>query len=470
MPKSQTLPEEWESGSLNTLNLAQHLGIRKPGVPSDLRIKRSPKSKNLIAQYLPAVEDDPRPGAGATRNGSGKRKLFESSMGTPDPWEAASRAVEWVKQHQRESRAEKDQQQNQKDSSLHAYWEKWFHRTSESKKTARLNYRKWEGEQQNLWLAQGYGLKHQPFALKSVDAITYSDLADYWTLIDQRRATSNRAGDMGGTKKQLKTLIKHLFQEARSDYPQLLDPKFPSISHQKKQSDHFHREEWEKLVRQVLHLTDGAGQKSLSPEEYQALHFKPANRQNQRYWVDFYDGLMLMWFFFLRAEDLPRLKAEWFRSEEGKGGSFVICRLEETKGNRPIRQTHNLRPDGYKVWERITKRKPSGYLLFPELDRNSVLQNFRFLLSKAKESCGITREGLSTTQVRHTAFRLLLEEDPQLHSVVGLNEVAAAGNTSAEQLRETYLNPIQSAANAANIRSRLKPADWSLVRRVDLKE
>ena len=98
-------------------------------------------------------------------------------MGTPDPWEAASRAVEWVKQHQRESRAEKDQQQNQKDSSLHAYWEKWFHRTSESKKTARLNYRKWEGEQQNLWLAQGYGLKHQPFALKSVDAITYSDLA-----------------------------------------------------------------------------------------------------------------------------------------------------------------------------------------------------------------------------------------------------------------------------------------------------
>ena len=115
MPKSQTLPEEWESGSLNTLNLAQHLGGRKPGVPSDLRIKRSPKSKNMIAQYLHSVEDDPRPGAGATRNGSGKRKLFESSMCTPDPLEAASRAVEWVKQHQRESRTEKDQQQNQKD-------------------------------------------------------------------------------------------------------------------------------------------------------------------------------------------------------------------------------------------------------------------------------------------------------------------------------------------------------------------
>ena len=144
----------------------------------------------------------------------------------------------------------------------------------------------------------------------------------------------------------------------------------------------------------------------------------------------------------------------------------MICRLEETKGNRPIRQTHNLGPDGHKVWQRITKRKPSGYLLFPELDRGSVLQNFRFLLKKSQEACGITRAGLSTMQIRHTAFRLLLEEDPDLHSVAGLNEVAAAGNTSADQLRETYLNPIQSAANAANIRSRLKPAEWSMVKRV----
>lgn len=387
-------------------------------------------------------------------------------MGTPDPWEAAKRAVEWVKDHQRESRAAKDEQQSQKDSSLHAYWERWFKRTSDSKKTARINYRKWEGEQQNLWLAQGYGLKHQPFALKSVGSITYADLADYWAVIDQRRATSTRAGDMGGTKKQLKTLIKHLLQEARSDFPQLLDPKFPPISHQKKQVDHFHKEEWEDLVRHALDCTEGAGQASLTPAEYQSLAFTPANRQNQRYWVDFYDGLMLLWFFYLRAEDLPRVKAEWFREAQGERGPYVICRLEETKGNRDIKQTHNLRPDGYKVWQRITKRKPSGYLLFPELDRGSVNPNFRFLLKESKKACSITRAGLSTTQVRHTAFRLLLEEDPQLHSVAGLREVAAAGNTSVDQLRETYLDPIQSAANAAEIRSRLKPAEWSMVKRV----
>jgi hypothetical protein len=105
-------------------------------------------------------------------------------------------------------------------------------------------------------------------------------------------------------------------------------------------------------------------------------------------------------------------------------------------------------------------------LLFPELDRGSVNPNFRFLLNQSKKACGITRAGLSTTQIRHTAFRLLLEEDPQLHSVAGLSSVSAAGNTSIDQLRKTYLDPIQSAANAADIRSRLKPADWSMVKRV----
>ena len=54
MPKERSLPEEWIAGTLHTLNLAEHLGIRRNGVPSDLRIKRSPKSPNLIAQYLPA--------------------------------------------------------------------------------------------------------------------------------------------------------------------------------------------------------------------------------------------------------------------------------------------------------------------------------------------------------------------------------------------------------------------------------
>ena len=469
MPKERSLPEEWIAGTLHTLNLAEHLGIRRNGVPSDLRIKRSPKSPNLIAQYLPAVQDDPRPGAGATRSGSGKRKVYEASMGTPDPWEAASKAVEWVKRHQKETRTKKDVQQQSKDYSLHAYWEKWFSRTSQSKKNARMNYKKWENEQQNLWLAQGYGLKHQPFSMKSVEDVTYADLRDYFTVIDQRKETSKRAGDMGGTKKQLKTLIKHLFNEARSDFPQLQEPKFPKISHQKKQSDHFTKEEWNKIMEKTIELTDGAGRNLITPNEYENLNFKKADRENQRYWVDFYDGLCLMYFFFLRAEDLPRLQMEWFHERiDDQGEKYVECILEETKGNRDIQRTQHLRPDGYKVWKRIQKRKPEGHILFPGIRRGSVLPNFRHLLDKMKTYCGITRDGLSTTQIRHTAFRLICEEDYEYYSTPsGLSLLAICGNTSTEMLRKTYLDPIRNDRSAGAARSRLPEQTWSLVKRID---
>ena len=470
MPKARRLPEEWIAGTLHTLNLAEHLGIRRNGVPSDLRIKRSPKSPNLIAQYLPAVDDDPRPGAGATRSGSGKRKVYEASMGAPDPWEAASKAVEWVKRHQKETRTKKDVQQQSKDYSLHAYWDRWFARISKSKKNAQMNYKKWENEQQNLWLAQGYGLKHQDFSMKSVEEVNSADFNNYFTVIDQRKETSKRAGDMGGTKKQLKTLINHLFDEARSaDFHNLHTPKFPKISHQKKQSDHFYKEEWEMVMKKTIELTEGAGQAMLTPSEYANLDFKKADRQNQRYWVDFYDSLCLMYFFFLRPRDLKHLKMEWFQErtdEEGK--KYVECTLQVTKGNRDIQRTENIRPDGYKVWKRIKSRKPEGYVCFPEINRESVLPNCRHLLNKVKEQCGITREGLTTTQIRHTAFRLICEEDFDHYSnPIHLVHLAYSGNTSTDMLRKTYLDPIRQSRSAAKSRSRLPEQSWSLVKRVD---
>ena len=70
---------------------------------------------------------------------------------------------------------------------------------------------------------------------------------------------------------------------------------------------------------------------ALTPQQYKALDWKPANRLNQRNWVDLYDTLNLMWFFYLRAEDLPGLRAEWFQDH----GEEIICFLEQTKGNRP---------------------------------------------------------------------------------------------------------------------------------------
>ena len=124
-----------------------------------------------------------------------------------------------------------------------------------------------------------------------------------------------------------------------------------------------------------------------------------------------------MWFFFLRAEDLPRLKAEWFRSEEGKGGSFVICRLGKQRATAPSAKPTT---SDQTVTKSGNESRESPVATCCSLNSTETASSrIRFLLSKAKESCGVAREGLSTTQVRHTAFRLLLEEDPQLHSVVG---------------------------------------------------
>ena len=63
----QQLPDNW-----TTLNVARDLRIRG-SYPQDLRVKRHVRTKNLIAEFLPSVEDDTREHAGRSRNGKGKR-------------------------------------------------------------------------------------------------------------------------------------------------------------------------------------------------------------------------------------------------------------------------------------------------------------------------------------------------------------------------------------------------------------
>ena len=72
-------------------------------------------------------------------------------------------------------------------------------------------------------------------------------------------------------------------------------------------------------------------------------------------------------------------------------------------------------------------------------------------------------------QVRHTAFRLIVEEDPRYYQTPeGLAELARCGNTSTQELREKYLEPVLAAQNLAASRERLPEADWSMVKRIDL--
>ena len=437
-------------------------------------VQRTTKSKNLEASYLPLAEDDPRSAGGGARGGKKRRVRRRASMGTPDPYEAAPKAIAWAKQDLLNLKTDKKQQSEREGHSLLNYWETWFARETRKRKTIR-GYEKWARERKRLWSAEGYGVKHQPFARKAVDEITYGDLLDYWTLLDERALTRSNATNGGATKKDLKTLINHLLIEARSkDYPQLVLPQFPVISSQKHERDHFTHKEWNALISKVIDLSGGAAQQDLTPEQYAELPSAFKRVDSQRNWVDLYDALCLMWFFHLRLEDIPRLRAEWFRA--GEGEDQVICELGETKQNRPIQRTENPRPDGYRFWKRLAKRKPTGYLVFPQKERpdgdpvrSSVLPDIRHLFKhlKAVVLPPITRTGLEPKQTRHTAFRLLVEEDFEHYSTPGgLTELAYQGNTSTDELRSKYLEPVRRERNVASGRKRLKPATWSNIKRV----
>ena len=204
----QQLPDNW-----TTLNVARDLRIRG-SYPQDLRIKRHVRTQNLIAEFLPSVEDDTREHAGRSRNGKGKRLTLQASMGTPDPFEAAKRAISWVQTIQREAR-QKEQEEDQKNHSLWTYWERWFAREGMTRQSVR-NFARWKRDESLKWDGEGYGIKHQPWSQKAADRITAADFTDYFALLDLRRTPSN---DMSGTKKQQKTLIRKLLKEARSDFP-----------------------------------------------------------------------------------------------------------------------------------------------------------------------------------------------------------------------------------------------------------
>ena len=472
MPKKgrQELPDDWLNGTKKTLLLHQDMGISRPGLPTNAKIKKRPNGI-LYAAYLPAAEDDPRGHGGGARGGKKRRIEREASTKHTDPFLAAPVAAEWILKDIRAQRLAKEEKEELETKTLHAYWEKWFWREHLAREGS-AGFSKWRRENNRLWSAEGYGIKHQPFASKSVDEICHADLKDYWALLDARGAVSQQATDMGGTKKDLKTLINHLLEEARDckDFPLLRMPDFPRISHQRKDRDHFTAREWRALMKKLDDLSGGAATAMLSPSDYAALEFK-YKRENQRNWVDLHDALCAMWFWHLRSEDIDRIRTEWF--VEGDKENQVLFRPKILKGDRPLKVTENPRPDGYKVWQRIRMRKPSGYIAFPHLERPSTDRKTGltqgtlrqlFGVLKASVDPPITRKELAPKQVRHTAFRLIVEEDPTYYSTPeGLNELAYQGNTSVRELREKYLEPVRREIQTAKGRARLKPADWSLL-------
>ena len=59
------------------------------------------------------------------------------SLGTPDPYEAARRAVAWVQELQRSARVFKEQEEAERHHALETYWGRWYARETSKRKTQR---------------------------------------------------------------------------------------------------------------------------------------------------------------------------------------------------------------------------------------------------------------------------------------------------------------------------------------------
>ncbi len=449
----RTIPENW-----TTLNVARDLRIRG-SYPQGLRIKRIHNSKSIYAQWLPSSEEDTRENQGRCKNGTGKRLVIQESMGTDDELEAGKRAVKWVQIKQQELREIHDRQTGK--PTLRDYWDSYFVSESKVRQTKR-NFKKWRRETLRLWSAEDYGISNQPFAKKSIDLITRSDYEDYFSLLELRARASGK-GNGSGTKGEMKTLINKLLVRAENDFVGHRFPSFPPISKQKKQVQHFTIEQWKLLMQTIFELGEGKEGKARTHKQYQALDFNPYNRKCIRNWVDLYDAMALEWFFYLRAEDMCRLQSEWFKRKDS--GSWT-CFLETAKKDRDLHRTSHYRRDADSYLKRIIGRKPNGYLIFPHMKRpegnegeSGVLGSLNFLLKAAIEEClpDFPVQERKWTTIRHTAFRLTLEEMPELGVAPDINAFADNGHTSAMQLRETYLRYIDADKTASRARRTIQP-------------
>ena len=98
---------------------------------------------------------------------------------------------------------------------------------------------------------------------------------------------------------------------------------------------------------------------------------------------------------------------------------------------------------------------------------SNVGETINFLLKKACEKAGISTTGIDWTTCRHTAFRLTLEDYPELGTTQYIRDFADNGHKSPKMLEELYLRFIQREKTAANARAAITPGKWSMVRRVE---
>ena len=144
---------------------------------------------------------------------------------------------------------------------------------------------------------------------------------------------------MAETKKQIKTLINKLFATAKlsGDFSSnLRNPEYPPIKEgEKKQAIYLQKKDWEKLLYQIIELSTYKADRSIDLDAFMNIEWTNRDRKNPRNFVELYDACMVMWFFYLRVEDLPPLRTEWFSIRKDENGEEeAVFNLEWSKGHK----------------------------------------------------------------------------------------------------------------------------------------
>ena len=335
---TKKIPSEWVTGKKKSLNVAFDLGLRCPVTNLYVFKNKNKNSKFLQCRWMPDIDEDFRPDH-LQRTKGGKRRYFEGSTGHTNPFEAGKYAIDWYKDIRKKMSGYVQEYEFNSGHSLHHFWDLFFD-DFQKKFINKRGGNKRITNTKSYWYGEEIGICHQEFSRKSVDKITYSDLVEYWKVIDIR---GKKIGStMSETKKQVKTLLNKLIDEAKrsKNFPNLRSLEYPSIhTGERKEVSYMKKGEWDKLLLQVIELSNGNAHKLITREEFLNVEWSTRSTDNHRNWIDVYDALMMMWFFYLRAEDMPRIKVSWFSiRKDSDGEEYAHLNLEKAKGFRDLKE------------------------------------------------------------------------------------------------------------------------------------
>ena len=461
------LPDDW-----TTIRIQDYWNVRGQ-ISGDLRLRRRKDSPNIQGEFLPLPEEDPRPNLG--RGNNGKRLTIRNSLRTSDPYTAAEKAVVWNKQVLNENKILVEEGADDSEFSVEAYFQKWFAEESRTReKDTTQNFQRWKNDNQSFWDlnfvqstfdSDGNIVYDPSWIKKHISKATKRHLKNIERKIHNRVVAKTKGKTTGtGTKEQAKTLWNKLVEIAELEIDGHAFPTFPKFDIDKTpECSHLRVEQFKAVLDYIISASNGACTQSLTEEEYYNLPHKFQNKLSTRNWVDFYDALMVQWFFFTRSQDMKRIKPQMFSVVEGDEDK-VIFRIKGKTGLE--KETENYRNGATAVVSKILKRKGNlEYLVFPDVDRSTqksgVDVKLNALLKHAiNEVCPDYRGDLDWTMMRHTTFRLTFEEDEDLQKGKRFKEFAANAHTSTTMLDRHYLKPLRDAKAASKSRKKIGLGAW----------